>query len=130
MEQPYDLAFAGFLQVCLHEMHLADTFTPEGSVRFHARFERLVTQVAQLPVAVHPAAPALLADLWALVLPAARSGLLAPALKEEVQKVLYTALRRSTVPTRVEAPTPTAFSFTPPAEYAPLPTGADLAAWT
>ena len=111
-------------------MHLADTFTPEGSACFRARFERLVAQVAQLPVAAHPAAPALLADLWALMLPAARSGLPDQALKEAVQKVLYAALRRSTVPARAEAPAPTAFLFTPPAEFAPPLPPADPTAWT
>ncbi|MFD1466602.1 hypothetical protein ACFQ48_00080 [Hymenobacter caeli] len=125
-----DSPLAGFLQVCLHQLHLADTFTYGGGSRLHERFSHLLEQVEQLPAAAHPTAPALLAALRALALEAALDELPAPQLKQALEKALYTALRRCTSPARPGAAAPTAFSFTPPAEYAPSISAADHAAWT
>lgn len=125
--QLYDLSLAGYLQVYLHQLHLDDTATLEGIAGLHTRLGSLVDKVAQLPVAAHPTAPALLAALRPLAQLAAGAVLPAPELKQELEKQLYLALRRVLAPGSLAVAPPPAFAH--PAEFATRLAPADQAAW-
>ena len=126
----YDLLLAEHLQVWLHQVHLADAWAFGGEARVLALVHHVLAQAGQLPPSAHPNAPALLAALQALALRAAQGPVSAAALKQELAKVLYTALRRSTAASGAPAAAPQAFAFSPPPEFAPRPTTVDFANWT
>jgi hypothetical protein len=127
----YDLLLAEYLQVWLHQVHLADAWAPDGEVRIQALVHHMLAQAQRLPAGAHPNAPALLASLQALVWRSMQGSTpAATALKQELTAVLYTALRRSTAAAGAPAAAPQAFAFSPPPEFAPLPSAIDFVNWT
>ncbi|AMJ66058.1 hypothetical protein [Hymenobacter sp. PAMC 26628] len=127
----YDLLLAEYLQVWLHQVHLADAWAPNGEAHVRALVHLVLGQASQLPGAAHPNAPALLAALHVLARRAAQGPVpAAPVLKQELAAVLYTALRRSTAANGAPAAAPQAFAFSPPPEFAPRPSAADFVNWT
>lgn len=126
----YDLLLAEYLQVWLHQVHLADAWAFDGEARVLALVHHVLAQASRLSDRAHPNTPALLVALQALALLAARAPLPAATLKQELAKVLYTALRRSTAANVGPAAAPQAFAFSPPPEFAPRPTAVDFVNWT
>ncbi|MGI4886499.1 MAG: hypothetical protein ACRYFR_16210 [Janthinobacterium lividum] len=126
----YDLLLAECLQVWLHQAHLVDAWAFDGEARVLALVRHVLAQAHRLPAGSHPDAPALLAALQGLGLQATRGPLPAVALKQELAKVLYAALRQSTAANGGPAAALQAFAFSPPPEFAPRPTAVDFATWT
>ena len=126
----YDLLLAEYLQVWLHQVHLADALAFDGEARVLVLAHHVLAQASRLSNGVHPNAPALLAALQALAVQAVRAPLPAVTLKQELAKVLYTALRRSTAANVGPAAAPQAFAFSPPPEFAPRPMAVDFVNWT
>lgn len=119
MAHLYDLLLAEYLQVWLHQVHLTNAWAFDGEAHVLALVHHVVAQAGQLPPGAHPNAPALLAALHGLARRAAQGPVPAAALKQELAKVLYTALRQSTAASEPPAAAPQAFAFAPPPELAP-----------
>lgn len=126
----YDLLLAEYLQVWLHQVHLADAWASDGEARVRALVQHVLAQASRLPAEAHPNAPALLAALQVLARRAVQGPAPAAALKQELTAALYTALRRSTAAARAPEAAPQAFAFSPPPEFAPRPSAVDFINWT
>ncbi|OGX91420.1 hypothetical protein [Hymenobacter coccineus] len=130
MADLYDLLLAEYMQVWLHQVHMADAWASDGEAQVLALVQRALARVGQLSASTHTNAPALHAALHALLLRAAQAPMPAITLKQELAKVLYTALRRSTGANGGPAAATQAFALSFPPEFAPLPSAADFINWT